>query len=74
MKREGWSVEICRDDGTSFLSSWGDGILPPVWAMNQRKYAVRHKLDLIHHGFKAKVVRVAYHDVVMVRERKAGQK
>lgn len=70
MRHEGWAVEIYRDDGTSFMACAGAGILPVVWALSQRRYAVRQKRELLEHGLKAKVVRVAYHDVVVIRERK----
>ena len=62
--RLGWSVEIVRTNGTTFLCSPGMGVMPPVWL--QRKHAVAHKRDLRAHGFQARVVRVEFRDVRVV--------
>jgi len=59
-KRFGWSVSIKRRDGTEFLCASEHGVLPPVWTLSQRRFAVAHKRTLIEAGFKAKVVRVEF--------------
>lgn len=64
--REGWSVEIVRHDGTTFLCVSGLGVMPPVWPLAQRKHAVAHKSELKKEGFKARVVRVRFMDVKVV--------
>lgn len=64
-ERSGYSVSIQVEDGTNFLASSGIGLMPPVWTLAQRRYAVVHKRTLVASGFKAKVVRVAYADVRM---------
>jgi hypothetical protein len=60
--RKGYSVQITRKDGTTFLCAAGIGIAPPIWTLQQRRYAVAHKRDLILNGFDAKVVRVTFTD------------
>lgn len=60
MAETGWSVAIQRKDGTEFLCSSAEGVLPPVWPKPQRKQAVAHKRDLVAHGFKARVVAVEF--------------
>lgn len=65
-KRQGYSVQITRGDGTTFLSAGSRGILPPVWPLSLRKYAVAHKRELAEQGFRAEVVRVEFEDVVVV--------
>jgi hypothetical protein len=64
--REGWSVAIKRKNGTEFLCASDQGVLPPVWTLSQRKYAVAHKRDLVEHGFDARVVRVQFTTPVLV--------
>ncbi|MCV2349313.1 hypothetical protein [Paucibacter sp. Y2R2-4] len=59
-KRYGWSVSINRKDGSGYLCASDRGILPPVWTLSQRRFAVSHKRALIEAGFKAKVVRVEF--------------
>ncbi|WP_124451282.1 hypothetical protein [Paucibacter sp. KBW04] len=60
MKRSGWSVSIKRRDGTEFLCCGEQGILPPVWPLSQRRFAVAHKRNLLAEGFRARVVRVEF--------------
>ena len=57
---EGWSVQIKCKDGSTFLASSGMGILPLVWTLSHRKYAVKLKRELVAHGFKVEVVRVRF--------------
>jgi hypothetical protein len=58
--RTGYSVQITSKDGTTFLASSDLGILPPVWTLSQRRFAVAHKRELRAQGFKARVVRVTF--------------
>jgi hypothetical protein len=67
MPRNGYSVQITRKDGTTFLCSAGLGLLPPVWTLAQRRFAVAHKRDLVAQGFKARVVRVVFADVSVAK-------
>lgn len=60
MLTQGYSVQITRADGSTFLASSVAGILPPVWTLAQRKFAAEHCRDLKTRGFKAKVVRVKF--------------
>ena len=62
----GYGVEIRRDDGSTFLSSGGGGVLPAVWT--QAVWAVRHKEELLQHGFTCRVVEVKYARPVVVHE------
>lgn len=59
-QEQGWSVVIQRQNGTEFLCSCSEGVLPPVWPKSQRSSAVAHKRDLQAHGFKARVVPVVF--------------
>lgn len=70
-QRNGYSVQIKRADGSAFLCASDQGILPPVWTLSQRRYAVQHKRELIAQGFRAKVVRVAFADVVVLADESA---
>ena len=60
--KKGWSVQIKRQDGTTFLCASQTGTVPPVWCSRNRKYAKEHKDTLVAHGFKARVVPVLYSD------------
>ena len=62
--RNGYSVAIRRKDGSEFLCCSEPGILPAVWTLQQRRYAVAHKRELVGYGFKARVVSVSFSDVV----------
>ena len=67
-ERYGYSVQIQSEDGTAFLCPSGIGLLPPVWAQAQRRYAVAHKRMLRARGFKAKVVRVKFAEVLVDKQ------
>lgn len=58
--KSGWSVVIFRENGTHFMCSAGLGDGPPVWVKPNRKWAVKHKNELVAEGFNAKVVPVTY--------------
>lgn len=58
--KQGYAVQIRREDGSTFLSSAGVGDVSPVWCKRNRRYAVDHKRDLRKQGFNAKVVEVLY--------------
>lgn len=58
--RRGFSVELTRDNGTTFLALTGGGILPFVHV--QRKWAVEYKRQMQDWGFKARVVPVKFTD------------
>jgi hypothetical protein len=60
MIERGWSVAIKRKDGTEFLASGGNGILPTVFHKRNRKSAVVMKKGLKGHGFDCRVVPVSY--------------
>lgn len=61
--RAGWAVAIRAKDGTTFLACATPGVLPAVWTRAQRRFAVQHKRELVAQGFRARVVRVRFHDV-----------
>ena len=58
--KSGWSVAIFRKNGTHFMCAAGIGDSPPIWAKPNRKWAVKHKQELVAEGFNAKVVPVTY--------------
>lgn len=60
MERNGCAVQIKRKDGTTFLACSHPGILPAIWPLSQRRFAVEHRRELQGHGFDAKVVRVVF--------------
>lgn len=68
--RQGWAVQIRRDNGTTFLAFGSTGILPAVFTNSQRKYAVKFKKDLIREcnftKLSARVVRVQFCDVMVI--------
>lgn len=64
-ERNGWAVSIRREDGTEFLACAGHGILPAVWPLSQRRYAVAHKRELLGQRFSARVVRVSFNDLAI---------
>lgn len=66
---EGWAVAIRRKDGTEFLASCGLGIGRAVWPLRYRKNAVAHKRELAGHGFKVRVVKVAYSDPEIIADK-----
>lgn len=59
--RNGYGVAIRRDDGSEFLACSGNGLLPFVTI--QRKWAVKHKRELIADQFNCRVVPVRFADV-----------
>ena len=64
--RHGWSVQITRDDGTTFLARGSHGDLPPIWIKSNRKWALQFKQKVLDHGFKAKIVPVVYINPVLI--------
>lgn len=67
-RRNGYAVAIRREDGSEFFASAGIGILPAVWPLSARDRATAHKREMVESGFKARVVRVEFHEVQQVTE------
>ena len=67
--KQGWAIEITRDDGTTFLASTGVGDGPAVWCKRNRKYAVQHKKKLREEGRikRCRVVSVYYFEPIVER-------
>lgn len=59
---KGWAIKITRDDGTSFLASGAEGNFPVVWALRNRKYALKFKKELLAYGMRSEIVKVSYTD------------
>lgn len=64
--KKGWSVEITRKDGTTFLAASGNGLLPVVHHL--RRHAVEVKRNLLPH-FDCRVVPVQYSEPKVIREK-----
>lgn len=71
-------MEITCGDGSQFFAFTGEGILPAIWSLSGRKYAVQFKRELAPHlgsANKCRVVRVEYEDPApRVIERKTRKK
>lgn len=72
MIEQGWSVAIKRKDGTEFLASGGNGILPTVFHKRNRNYAVGMKKNLKGHLLDCRVVPVSYTipEIILVKPKK----
>jgi hypothetical protein len=64
--RQGFAVQITRQDGTTFFSSSGFGEGRAVWSKSNRKYAVESKRAIRAAGMNAKVVPVIYFEPQVV--------
>jgi hypothetical protein len=75
MTEQGWSVAIKRSkDGTEFLASGSNGILPTVFHKRNRNYAVEMKKGLKRHGFDCRVVPVSYTIPEIIVLKKTGKR
>lgn len=75
-RRNGYAVEITREDGSNFLAA-GSGFYPQVWSLSRRSSAVAYKRSLAEHGLASRVVRVEFYDpekaVRMVRNKRRNR-